>query len=301
MRYDRITAKLFGETASATGNDPQIGQFGSAKTGTYRGTGDVSVIQALTAWSNGFIDCVTPTTQFPPLPEMTGVIKVLSYLQCYLLQQGIAAYDPATMYYEGNWCSYEQKLYICINDNSGQGITSIPPTNTINWLEYTFTATRIIGEPQITLDFTSVDPPTNCVWLNGDLKSKTTYANLYAIYRDNYWDGITFIPNGEFQLPNFQNMTIWGGTTPGYISAGLPNITGSHSDSLGRTRTQNAPKTVGCLTHRANVAATGTYSSSGTMYQTFISINAANANSIYGNSTTVQPPVIKIRAYTRYQ
>lgn len=290
MKYNRITAKLFGATASALGNDPQIGQFGSAKAGTYIGTDDIATIQALNAWNNGFIDCVTPNTQFPPLPEMTGVIKVLSYLQCYSLQQGIPAWDSGTMYYEGNWCSYGQKLYICINDNNGQGITNVLPTNTTYWLEYTFTATGIIGEPQITLDFTSVNPPTNCIWLNGDTKSKTTYANLYAIYGDNYWDNITVIPDGEFQLPNFQNMTIWGGTTPGYISAGLPSINHTHSFTLPTAETHEGSGRYilgsGTQTH------TRTRSTNG--------INSS-ISSIYGNSTTVQPPSIKIRAYTRYQ
>lgn len=295
MKYNRITAKLFGATASPLGNDPQIGQFGSAKAGTYIGTDDIATIQALNAWSNGFIDSVTPATQFPPLPEMTGVIKVLSYLQCYLLQQGIATYDPATMYYKGNWCAYGQKLYICINDNSGQGITGVPPTNTTNWLEYTFTATGIIGEPQFTLDYTSANPPANCVWLNGDIKSKTTYANLYTIYGNYYWDGITTIPSGYFQLPSFKNRTIWGGTTAGYIAAGLPNITGSCR--VGGVNSNNLALTIsgasGDLFDRSGGGGWGKPAT--------LSIDASRSSSIYGNSTTVQPPAIKVRVYTRYQ
>lgn len=293
MKYNRITAKLFGATASPLGNDPQIGQFGSAKAGTYIGTDDIATIQALNAWNNGFIDSVTPNTQFPPLPEVTGVIKVLSYLQCYSLQQGIPEYDSGTIYYEDNWCSYAQKLYICINDNSGQGITGVTPTDTDYWLEYTFTATGNIGEPQFTLDFTNVDPPVNCVWLNGDTKSKTIYANLYAIYGDNYWDGVTVIPDGEFQLPNFKGRTIWGGDTLGYIEAGLPNITGR----MGTTDI-NGVSSTGCFyrSGRSGKLENETGQSDPNVY-----FDASRSSSIYGNSTTVQPSSIKVKVYTRYQ
>ena len=116
----RITAKIFGETAATTGDDPEIGQFGSALAGTYVGTADVATIQSLPAWSNGFIDSVTPSTQFPPLPEVTGFGKVLSYQNAYLLQKGIAEWDSATVYYTTSYCQYNGALYRSkINDNIG--------------------------------------------------------------------------------------------------------------------------------------------------------------------------------------
>lgn len=102
-KLERVTNKIFGSTATSTGNDPQIGQFGSAKAGTYVGTTDVATIQGLSAWSNGWIDAVTPDTQFPTLPEMTGVHKVLSYQTGYILQEGIAEWDSATEYSIGSW------------------------------------------------------------------------------------------------------------------------------------------------------------------------------------------------------
>ena len=106
----RITGKTFGETATAIGNDPQIGQFGSAKAGTYIGTTDVATIQSLPAWSNGFVDSVTPTTQFPPLPEVTGALKVLSHQENYILQHGIPEWDSATDYHTNCYCSKNGKV-----------------------------------------------------------------------------------------------------------------------------------------------------------------------------------------------
>ena len=100
----RKTAKIFGETATTTGINPEIGQFGSAKAGTYIGTNDIDTIQGLPAWSNGWVDAVTPTQQFPTLPEMTGVHNVLSYQEAYLLQKGVAEWDSGTTYYTGDFC-----------------------------------------------------------------------------------------------------------------------------------------------------------------------------------------------------
>ena len=132
-KLTRVTGKLFGGTATATGEDPQIGQFGSAKAGTYNGTTDVATIQSLSAWSNGWIDAVTPTHQFPTLPEMTGVHKVLSYQENYLLQQGMPEWDSGTTYYTNSFCSYNGTIYKSLTDNN---LNHNPSTSTTQWTVY---------------------------------------------------------------------------------------------------------------------------------------------------------------------
>ena len=120
-KLNRITGKVFGATADPTDDPtlgPEIGQFGSALAGTYNGTSDVATIQSLPAWSNGFIDAVTPTNQYPPLPEMTGFGKVLSHQICYTLQQGMPEWDGATTYYKNNYCSYDGIIYKSIADEN---------------------------------------------------------------------------------------------------------------------------------------------------------------------------------------
>lgn len=116
----RVTGKIFGETASTTNIPKEIGQFGSAKAGTYNATGDVATIQNLSAWSNGWIDAVTPTQQFPSLPEMTGVHKVLSYQTAYTLQKGVPEWDAGTTYYTGDFAKGVGvgKLYVSKIDNN---------------------------------------------------------------------------------------------------------------------------------------------------------------------------------------
>ena len=143
-KLTRLTAKIFGETADGTLTDPEIGQFGSAKAGTYNGTGDVATIQGLSAWSNGWVDAVTPEQQFPPLPEMTGVHKVLSYQEAYLLQQGVPEWDSATTYYTDGFCSKAGKIYISQSDNN---LNNDPASDTVNWQEFVSGgSSRNIGE-----------------------------------------------------------------------------------------------------------------------------------------------------------
>lgn len=102
-RLTRITNKVFGATASIADDPlygPQIGQFGSAKAGTYNATADVATIQGLSAWNNGWIDAVIPNQQYPTLPEMTGFGKVVTYQTGYILQEGIPEWDAGTTYYK---------------------------------------------------------------------------------------------------------------------------------------------------------------------------------------------------------
>lgn len=134
IKFTRITGKLFGGNANpaddATSQGPEIGQFGSALAATYVGTSDIATIQALPAWQQGFIGAVTPTNQYPPLPEMTGFGKVLSYQQNYLLQQGLAEWDSGTTYYRNNFCSLDGNVYISnTNENTGNN----PTADRVNW------------------------------------------------------------------------------------------------------------------------------------------------------------------------
>lgn len=129
-KYNRTTGKVFGANANATGDNPEIGQFGSAKDGSYIGTSDISTIQDLPAWGQGWAGAVTPETNFPPLPEMTGAMKVLSEQICYLLQNGIAEWDSSTIYYQNNFVRKNSKIYFSLSDeNRGND----PETSTENW------------------------------------------------------------------------------------------------------------------------------------------------------------------------
>lgn len=132
-KYKRITGKVFGGNATAIGADPQIAQFGSASAGTFIGTTDVETIQQLPAWGQGWIGAVTPETQFPALPEMTGAMKVLSHQICTAEQEGVSSWDSGTIYYTGNFVSKNSKLFVSLTD-ANQG--NDPETDTTNWKDF---------------------------------------------------------------------------------------------------------------------------------------------------------------------
>ena len=194
-KYSRITGKVFGATADATLADPEIGQFGSALAGEYTGTADVATIQAKSAWDKGFIGCVTPSTQFPPLPEMTGFGKVLSQQICYLLQQGIAEYDSGTTYYIGNWVSYNSSLYVAKSD----GFSNQLPTNTTYWDKFTGGSSRNYGE-YVTSSLPLTDDTLHLA--NGALLTQTDYPEFYSYVANLY----NSLPSPEFQ-PATQKLT----------------------------------------------------------------------------------------------
>lgn len=283
----RVTGKVFGGSAPLD----QIGQFGSAKAGTPTNTQDVAEIQSLQAYSNGWGSAIVTSRNFPPIEEVNGVLKTISYQNCYLLQEGAPEYDINTEYsntsivksVNGN----ELIFYISLqNNNIGH-----PLTDTSYWARAVFTGSTPIGAPQITLNFNAT-LPENCIWLEGAEVSRTTYSILFGIYGTTYGagDGST-----TFKLPDFRNRVLWGGESAGYISAGLPNITGSNTGygwGLGAAASGAFYVTGGANERPPYNEASGAY------YHNF---DASRSSSIYGNSSTVQPPAIKVRVYTRYQ
>lgn len=150
--------------------------------------------------------------------------------------------------------------------------------------------------------------PTGCVmafagsttpdgWLlcDGSDVSRTTYANLFAVIGTTYGagDGST-----TFGLPTLTNKFIMGSSTSGTVkSAGLPNITGGTNYSICVVK---ADKTEGATTSGA-LGVTASYQStvaadtSSTRGWQALNFDASRSSSIYGNSTTVQPPALTMR------
>ena len=137
-------------------------------------------------------------------------------------------------------------------------------------------------------------PPDGYLVCNGAKVSRETYADLFAVIGTTFGsgDGAT-----TFTLPNLIDKFIQGSTTVGtYKSAGLPNITGSISGfGLG-----NAGGGAFYIQGSNNG-----FSPSGTDVpypnnQRIIYISASRSSSIYGNSTTVQPPALTLLPCIKY-
>lgn len=140
--------------------------------------------------------------------------------------------------------------------------------------------------------FAGSTTPQGWLLCDGSAVSRTDYADLYAVIGDTYGagDGST-----TFNLPNLVDKFIQGNATSGTEkTAGLPNITGVFGSNVWNYAGANASGSftksqVG--TYGGNVGSNG-----GTNYD----FDASLSNSIYGNSTTVQPPAVTMRYIIKY-
>lgn len=296
----RTTAKIFGETASTTGNDPEIGQFGSAKAGTYLGTKDVATIQSLPAWSNGWIDAVTPTHQFPTLPERTAVDYVQSYQNAYLLQKGVAEWDSGTTYYTGDFCKGvgEGKLYISLADNN----INHAVTDSTYWEEFSSGGGLEIGDIGIA--------PLGI----NETQNKRRYLNGQVIIQDQYVSftsklksAVTLYPSLACTEQEWQTTVTLsvGGQCGKFVIddvAGTIRLPKIIMPIQGLTNLANLAEIVeaGLPTHEHNFKVPensgsggslnkGMYNGPGNVWSPDYTTNGlVDSTGIYGNSTTVQ-------------
>lgn len=281
-KITRATQQIFGENAPNT----QITAFGTAKTENPVYTTNPADLQ--TAASKLGWDAAIESDKAPFEEDTNGLCYLMTRQLAYLFQQGISEWDASTVYYENSLCTVVQDGVLVIkrsltDNNSGNN----PTSDNVNWADYfSQRVIHTIGEPIITLNSVLEN---NEIWLEGATVSRTTYSNLFQIYGTTYGigDGST-----TFQLPDFRNRAIWGANSFGYISAGLPNITGTFEGA-----SQNADYTSGAF----YVIGRNTKVANDGQRDNTYGFDASRSNAIYGNSTTVQPPAIKVRVKTRYQ
>lgn len=133
--------------------------------------------------------------------------------------------------------------------------------------------------------------PSGYLPCNGSAISRTTYADLFTVIGTTYGsgDGST-----TFNLPNLTDKFIQGSDTAGTVkSAGLPNITGSANAVYNNTVAQPTGAFMSDWINSRRFRG-----EDGVGFQFYF--NAANSNSIYGNSDTVQPPALTMRYIIKY-
>jgi len=138
------------------------------------------------------------------------------------------------------------------------------------------------------IQFAGSQAPDGFLVCNGGEISRTTYSKLFAVIGTTYGSG-----NGSttFNLPNLIDRFLQGSTTSGTVKdAGLPSIEHTHSLALPLAKYQSGRTLSG-----------GSYTvsdiSSGIEYTGGI---RENLNSIYGKSTTVQPPALTCLICIKY-
>ena len=128
--------------------------------------------------------------------------------------------------------------------------------------------------------------PAGYLLCNGSAVGRATYPELFAAIGTTYGAGDG---NTTFNLPNLIDKFVEGSTTPGTVkAAGLPNITGQLIDTP-------VVSSSGCYTRSGTSAwrAMAEQASGGSKFGV-TNFSANNSNSIYGNSSTVQPPALTL-------
>ena len=289
-KIPRITQKIFAENAGSN----EVTAFGTAKNGNdAEYTKDVSKIQT-EAFTQGWEPALL-TDDAPFMEDMNAVLLAQSQQIAYLFQEGNAEWDNQTTYYKFSIVkkviNEELKLFYSLTDDN-IGNDPAQDTSGTNWKELSFggEAQYAIGDPIIALSSTLED---NEIWLEGATVSRTTYAQLFAIYGTTYGagDGST-----TFVLPDCRGRTFWGADSFGYIEAGLPNITGKISRFF---VLYNQPSEGALSGTDLGLSPVGGRDNASF---TQIDFDASKSNSIYSNEVkTVQTPSIKVRVKTRYK
>ena len=148
--------------------------------------------------------------------------------------------------------------------------------------------------------FAGSTTPTGWLLCDGSAVSRTDYADLYAVIGDTYGagDGTT-----TFNLPNLVDKFVEGSATSGTVkSAGLPNITASHTlrpsnGAVSLMGNQNGAFTISTGDGSTWAINTTTVTSKASEKVNF---DASLSSSVYGNSTTVQPPAVTMRYIIKY-
>ena len=146
--------------------------------------------------------------------------------------------------------------------------------------------------------------PSGYLPCNGGAISRTTYADLFAVIGTTYGSG-----NGSttFNLPNLTDKFIQGSNTAGTVKrAGLPNITSRITTGTyeGSTLALSSISSTGTQTGALKFSDFTAWTESGWSEKAtcakVLDFNASWSNSIYGNSTTVQPPALTMRYIIKY-
>lgn len=309
----RVKGKVFAGSAQLS----DIGQFGSALAGTPTNTQDVATIQALTAYDEGWNSAVITSRNYPPIEEVNGVLKTISYQACYMLQEGIPEYDINTEYSNTSIVKSVSgtrlDFYISLqNGNTGHALS-----DTDYWAKATLNAGKSIGEI-----VTSAIPLSDAGLhlLDGTLLSGSgIYKEFVDYIASIYSSAFSYFTSeadwqasvsqygscGKFvydsvantvRLPKISNIfqgTIDPNTLGNLTEAGLPNLTGG---VCGNGFFEDAGSSYyGVFVKGSNSGKQPPAEGQGTAK--WLDFNASRSNSIYGNSNTVQPETIKVLYY----
>lgn len=127
--------------------------------------------------------------------------------------------------------------------------------------------------------------------------SREDYKRLFDAIGTTYGEGDK---SKTFNVPDFRDRTIWGATEAGKkVEAGLPNIKGDFQamQFIGAVSASGAFKTEGSGT--VHNGSSHTYGS-GTAGKVSFDASRMSKETLYGKSSTVQPPAYKVMMCIKY-
>lgn len=146
------------------------------------------------------------------------------------------------------------------------------------------------------IPFAGSTAPQGYLLCDGREVSRTDYPYLFDAIGTTYGEGDG---STTFNLPNLQDKFVQGAGTNAVgteMNAGLPNIAGSFYlyTYPGSSGTGSFTKTI------SNSSASTKLASGGEAPYSQITLNASRSSSVYGNSTTVQPPSVVMNYIIKY-
>lgn len=159
------------------------------------------------------------------------------------------------------------------------------PRSTIKLTRYS-AEQKVSGVPIGTvIAWASSKNPSDGVWLECNGQSCAAYSELSAVL-------------GKTTVPDYRGRFLEGNQVAGTVKeAGLPNITGQTNCCDGFWSGNNTGALFATNRFSDNYS-DSRYSPFNNVYHA-IAIDASKSNSIYGNSTTVQPPSVTVRYFIK--
>lgn len=132
----RKTQKLFGGNFAASPSGV-LAQFGSLAAAAPIYSADPAVIQALSAFLNGWsaatIPIGSPPQPVPPEQDFNALFYLVTYQLQYILDRGVPEYDSGTTYGQYSFCQVNGHIYRSnVNNNTGNN----PPSSPTQWTDY---------------------------------------------------------------------------------------------------------------------------------------------------------------------
>ncbi|MES2155457.1 MAG: tail fiber protein [bacterium] len=220
-KITRQNHKIFGRT----GSTDNFAKFGSLVAGDPVKTKDLATIMSLPAWDEGFQSSVYGDNKDLLLQDINSFGFEHSTQVGYLLQQGIPEWNAETTYYKTSVCQDAAGLGQWFVSEQDDNIGNAPPAGASNafwsWVNAPVAPAQAVPVGTV-LDFAGPVLPTDYLFADASLKSRTTYAALFAVIGVSFGagDGVT-----TFQLPpSARRVSVGAG---GAASATLGNTVGS--------------------------------------------------------------------------